>query len=382
MKKTIFLLSIIIFIFSCEKIETPYTIIEGCKDEASLNFNALATVDTCCYISGCMNSLATNYDESACIDTAQGGSCIFINIPETWNCETQGCVDPGDGTGEFSSQEECYNANACDTTTFSSLQKILIEDFTGHTCPNCPQAATQLDFIKNMFPEQIVGVAIHGEHDFSRPYPAAANKFDYDFRTTWGKEIDDFFGAASNGLPIGMINRVDYSSNHLKTKDQWLNEVQNMIGNTSKFGIKIYNHTPNAEDPIIIVKTKVFEGALGNYNIVVCLTEDNIINWQKDGTTEIENYEHNHILRSVLNSSWGESLKASQTYIEDEIITKTYSIEFSNLQQINIAASNNTLAHGNGNAGGWNLNNINVVVYIYDTSNWEIIQIEEMHLTP
>ena len=48
------------------------------------------------------------------------------------------------------------------------------------------------------------------------------------------------------------------------------------------------------------------------YNIVICLTENGIVNWQKH-TTDIENYEHNHVLRTILNTTIGESIGNSFT---------------------------------------------------------------------
>ena len=59
----------------------PY--ITGCIDSLALNFNENATTDdgTCCYIAGCVDSLAYNYDDTACYDD---GSCVGIVL---------GCTD-------------------------------------------------------------------------------------------------------------------------------------------------------------------------------------------------------------------------------------------------------------------------------------------------
>jgi len=50
------------------------------------------------------------------------------------------------------------------------------------------------------------------------------------------------------------------------------------------------------------------------------------------------------------------------------------------LEQENIDYSTNTAEMGNGNAGGWNPNNMSVVAYIYNTNTKEIVQVEEAHL--
>ena len=49
-------------------------------------------------------------------------------------------------------------------------KKVLIEDFTGHLCPNCPDAARELDAIRNIYDDQVIGMAIHVS-SFAKPYP-------------------------------------------------------------------------------------------------------------------------------------------------------------------------------------------------------------------
>ena len=84
--------------------------------------------------------------------------------------------------------------NPIDTTTNTYVKKVLVEDFTGHKCPNCPDAARELDAIHDIYGEQIIGMAIHVSKSFARPYPASqAPSFQYDFRTQWGDNWDDFY---------------------------------------------------------------------------------------------------------------------------------------------------------------------------------------------
>ena len=48
-------------------------------------------------------------------------------------------------------------------------KKVLIEDFTGHLCPNCPDAARELEAIHDIYGDQIIGMAIHVSTTFARP---------------------------------------------------------------------------------------------------------------------------------------------------------------------------------------------------------------------
>ena len=56
-----------------------------------------------------------------------------------------------------------------DTTNNQYVKNILIEDFTGHTCKNCPDAARELDAIHDVYGSQIIGLAIHAGQTFARP---------------------------------------------------------------------------------------------------------------------------------------------------------------------------------------------------------------------
>ena len=92
-------------------------------------------------------------------------------------------------------------------------KKVLIEDFTGHTCQNCPDAARELDAISAIYPDQIIGMAIH-VGSFAKPTPIIGAPYDYDFRTNSGDVVDNAFGNISEALPRGMINRAGYPENH------------------------------------------------------------------------------------------------------------------------------------------------------------------------
>ena len=102
-----------------------------------------------------------------------------------------------------------------------------------------------------------------------------------------------------------------------------------------------------------------------------------MLNWQKDGSNDIEEYKHNHVLRTVLTE---ESLSNSSNYITGQQIEKTINYNLSALEQFNIDYSFNTAGNGNGNSGGWDSSNMSVIAYIYDNTTQEILQVEEAHL--
>ena len=252
-------------------------------------------------------------------------------------------------------------------------KKVLIEDFTGHLCPNCPGAAEELKAIQDIYPNQIIGIAIHVSTTFARPYPSSqAPIFQYDFRTEWGNEIDNYYGISEIGLPKGMINRIGFPENHKLGKDEWSTQVANELKKEIDFKIYI-----SSDSTTISVISESQKNTTGDYNLVVCLTEDNIINWQKYGANNVEDYEHNHVLRSVLID---EALSLSSSYISGQEIERLINYDLTALEQSNINYSENTAEAGNGNAGNWNSENMSIVSYIYNNITKEIMQVEEAHL--
>ena len=253
-------------------------------------------------------------------------------------------------------------------------KKVLIEDFTGDLCPNCPDAARELDAIHDIYGDQIVAIAIHVSKSFARPYPASqAPNFQYDFRTNWGTNWDAFYGISNAGLPRGMINRVGYQSDsHRLGKDEWASTVSLELKKEVDFNISI-----TADTNTITVSSTLENDLVNNYNLVVCLTESDIENWQKDGQDNIENYKHNHVLRTVI---YDDNLSNQVEFGVGEVIENSFNISLSDLEQDNIDYSTNTAELGNGNAGGWNANNLSVIAYIYNTLTQEIVQVEEIHL--
>ncbi|MEC9303509.1 MAG: Omp28-related outer membrane protein [Bacteroidota bacterium] len=265
------------------------------------------------------------------------------------------------------------NISQIDTNSNNYVKKVLIEDFTGHLCPNCPQAATEIEAIHDIYGEQIIAIAIHVTKSFARPYPASqAPNFQYDFRTSWGDDLDNLFDISSAGLPRGMVNRIGFPDNHKLGKDEWANAVTNELNKEINFGIMI-----NSSNNNINITTQVLNNISGSYNLVVCLTESGIINWQKDGTENIENYEHNHILRSVL---LDEALSSNLNYETNQEIQKNITYNLTELEEYNIDYSTNVAELGNGNAGNWNSNNMSIVAYIYNTNTKEVVQVEQNNL--
>ena len=68
---------------------------------------------------------------------------------------------------------------------------VLIEKFTGHKCSNCPEASREIDFLKEIYGEQIISVAIHPGN--LTEFTETDNNYTYDFTTENGSIIAFYF---------------------------------------------------------------------------------------------------------------------------------------------------------------------------------------------
>ena len=103
--------------------------------------------------------------------------------------------------------DQPFNGNVIDTTSTTQQRNVLIEDFTGHRCKNCPKASKKIEELVTAFgSDRIIGLAIH-----AGPGNFTSTNADYptDFTTLEGKQIQNFFG--TNALPVGMVNREGYT---------------------------------------------------------------------------------------------------------------------------------------------------------------------------
>lgn len=128
-------------------------------------------------------------------------------------------------------------------TTGAVLKKFLIEDYTGHTCGNCPKAVDTINSIMNLFPNRVIAVGIHSGYYSALSSPNYLYNFVVADITTPGyNELDNYFQISPNGNPNGMVNRKDYNvstQTQVKGTDQWKGIVASMINDTAKIKLEI-----------------------------------------------------------------------------------------------------------------------------------------------
>ena len=180
---------------------------------------------------------------------------------------------------------------------------VLLEDFTGVKCVNCPAAQQEAKAIAEAFPEQTVIVAYHVT-TFARPYPE--NK--YDFRTDFAENLYNTLGTGS-GLPIGTVDRVIYNGNRYIFFNQWGAKADERRSPSSSV-------TMNFNDVKLLSSRNLITGELQvvlqedvrEPYLSIYITEDGIVDAQITPTGIVTDYVHNHVFRKALPPQSGQLL--------------------------------------------------------------------------
>ena len=246
----------------------------------------------------------------------------------------------------------------------NSEKKILVEKFTGHKCSKCPKAGRLLDEIKSIYP-QIISVAIHPG---SSGLTNVDNNHPYDFTTNSGDEISDYVGITSF-IPLGTVNRRNGGINNTKVfvKDDWEEEISNSLNINDELVLpKVAINIDNEYDAItkvLTIETRITPLDILNNQYKLCLfvMESGIISPQKDDEAENGNtidFRHDNIYRCAINSTFGE-----EVILDQEISTKVqHKITF------------NTETHPQWDTSWNNIENCDIVAYVYDKETGEIEQ--------
>jgi hypothetical protein len=234
----------------------------------------------------------------------------------------------------------------------SVYRKVLFEEFTGHRCTNCPDGHLKLEELQERYGDTLVAVGIH----FGSLAKPVGETFSYDFRTEAGNRIGEAY--AIDAIPAAIINR-----NHKEggwPRNQWLSVMPTIDRTKVPAAIQIINEYDENNKT---VKSNVKVTLLQNYNnelhLVLLLLEDGIVKPQKDGSQDILDYVHNHVLRASLTDPFGYVLRngtVSWSAGDTEMFAST--IDFSETD--------------------WVPENCCVVAFLLDPVNEEVLQVEKL----
>lgn len=232
-----------------------------------------------------------------------------------------------------------------DTGETTIYKNILIEDFTGQRCVNCPKGSQAIEQLQESdFGSRIVAVGIHsgpfGKNASGTKLLSLATQTGCDYFDYWKVEAQP--GALINRQKPVLYNVLD-----------WTTEVGKQLSAKANLAITAEAKV-NGSNIDITVSEKAIENIAGKLQVWVI--EDNIVDIQTMPDAPDENpdwtggnkrdYVHNHVFRTSVNAPMGDDFSINK----DEEKQQTF------VQTIDAA---------------WNPANLSIVVFVYNVNGVE-----------
>lgn len=247
-------------------------------------------------------------------------------------------------------------------------RKVIVMDFTGHNCPNCPSGAVEALNIHDDL--GVLVMAIHGDFP-GLTNPAGANEGDplfTDWRTDEGINLQQLYDIPF--IPSGVVSGFSSGGTYWQPVSGWRSICEELIAQSQKAEILFdlgYNEVSRELSGSVDVE--LLEPFDGDLRLVLALVEDSIVDWQLNGNEVnpsnpeyegglIDHYMHRHVLREHLNGDSGATI-LNGTGSEGD--TYSYSV-------------NSTI-----NAS-YNAEQTQLFAYIFDAISLEILHVEEISL--
>ncbi len=232
-------------------------------------------------------------------------------------------------------------------------RKVLIEEYTGHRCPNCPTGHEKLDELLARFGDTLIPICIHAT-SLAQP----TTEFPDNLMTEVGTQLANDYQI--DGIPAAIINRANEPMGSIPAR--WLSKVQAVDRSHTPAAIQIINQYGETGEDVLKVNVKVtlIEEQTNPLRIALFIVEDGIVSPQIDGTDIINDYVHNHVLRGSLNDTYGTLL--------DNASTAAGLTTFTMAKSFSLACTN------------WNPAHCSVVAILYDKNNYDVLQVEKKYI--
>ena len=219
---------------------------------------------------------------------------------------------------------------------------VLIEDFTGQKCPNCPRGTERLNEIVAEYGEENVSVV--GIHSGPLGYKGNTKNIGLmtdegvSYYTHWDKE-------SKIGQPWVLFNRNTAPNNDI---DSWMSPVKTLISKNAVVSVNVENTYDEASRTLIVNADILGTEGSRTAKLQLWLVEDGIVAMQTMGDGSVNrNYVHNHVFRSSINGTWGET--------------------------VNIKEGEHTFANAQYTLpDSWDASKVSVVAFVYDDT--EVLQ--------
>jgi len=205
-------------------------------------------------------------------------------------------------------------------------KNVLIEEFTGVQCANCPQGHIAEAGIEAAYaPGRVAGIALHPNNALGFPYPFSLQNL----INTPSTNLYVYLGNLGSE-PCAGVDRQLFSSQSSIELDRsyWAGFVAQEIALTPQVNIELSSmYNTSNRQATIMAKIHYTQNVSQPNNITITLTEDSVVTAQLNGPITIDTfYVHNNVLRSILTGTEGDNVayNANVTLVAGRVVQLVY----------------------------------------------------------
>lgn len=196
----------------------------------------------------------------------------------------------------------------------AEAHNVLIEEFTGQSCPNCPSAHETVKGIVAAHPGRVNVIALY-KYNFPQTKPPTGSK--YDLRDTAATEIADKVYSSVGYMPSAGIDRIRSGGSILLTTALWASVFSSALATENAVNLKITSTWDTSLQQATIVAVITYTKAVSSLqNLSIAIVEDGMVDKQDYPANDPnfpsgvdDNYVFTNVLRGVITSSpWGDPI--------------------------------------------------------------------------
>lgn len=200
---------------------------------------------------------------------------------------------------DFGTSEKAEDSTYVGAVAAAQPKKILVEEFTGATCPNCPDAQALLTNMDAQNPDRLAIMAIHV---MNNPQTKPVKDSKYDFRTQDGTDIGTTFFTSINNLPSAGLDRVkNTKQERLMQKNDWAGALVDRLKIAPSVNMDMKSsYDATSRNASIEVKITYNKAMQGQQFLSLAVVEDDMVDKQDSTGVIIDQYRFKHVLRDYV----------------------------------------------------------------------------------
>ena len=213
-------------------------------------------------------------------------------------------------------------------------RKVLLEEFTGQRCTNCPDAHKIIESLEAQYGDNLIAVSIHAGN-FGVKAPAGLKQEEGDIYANHWK---------IPAYPMGVIDR----NSGVMGMNDWASVIRKDLESSTDLELSLEAQVSEDGSNIEVFTTMVGPDNLSG-SLQLWVVESNIVAFQINGSVTLQDYVHNNVFRTCVNGIWGEEIPLTANVVK--YVSNTVAIDEK-----------------------WNLENTAIVGFYYNDSG--VIQVD------